>query len=219
MSVLSLNRTRIKFCGFKRAEDIDLAVSLGVDALGFVMWPNSQRSISVEQLALLSSRVPAFVTRVGLFVDQSAELIDQCLPYLDMLQFHGNETPQACQQYSLPWMKALRMRDGVDLAHEAQRYHQAQALLLDAYRPGTPGGTGETFDWSRIPANLAKPVILAGGLSGDNIYSAVRQVAPYAVDVSGGIEASDGFKDVDKMVAFVNQVALANAGVSSPSDI
>ncbi len=211
MSITPLARTRIKLCGFTRSEDIDRAVALGVDALGFVMWPKSARSVSVEQLAALSARVPAFVTRVGLFVDQPAELIEQCLPYLDMLQFHGNETPEECQRFARPWMKALRMRDEIDLVHEAQRYHQAQALLLDAYRPGTPGGTGETFDWSRIPANLAKPVILAGGLSAGNIADAVRQVAPYAVDVSGGIEASPGCKDADKMVSFVRHVVLADA--------
>ncbi|MBT2774668.1 phosphoribosylanthranilate isomerase [Halomonas sp. ISL-60] len=211
MSATELTRTRIKFCGFTRGEDIDRAVALGVDALGFVMWPKSSRSVRVEQLAALSARVPAFVTRVGLFVDQPAEFIEQCLPYLDMLQFHGNETPDECQRFALPWMKALRMRDEIDLGHEAQRYHQAQALLLDAYRPGTPGGTGETFDWSRIPANLAKPVILAGGLSADNIADAVRQVAPYAVDVSGGIEVSHGCKDADKMASFVRYVALADA--------
>lgn len=204
-------RTRIKFCGFTRPDDIDRAVALGVDALGFVMWPKSARSVDIEQLAALSARVPAFVTRVGLFVDQPAELIERCLPYLDMLQFHGNETPSACQQFPLPWMKALRMRDEIDLAHEAQRYHQAQALLLDAYRPGIPGGTGETFDWSRIPADLTKPVILAGGLTVDNIAEAVRQVAPYAVDVSGGIEASPGCKDAGKMASFVRHVALADA--------
>ncbi|MCH4813413.1 phosphoribosylanthranilate isomerase [Vreelandella neptunia] len=211
MSITPLARTRIKFCGFTRSEDIDRAVALGVDALGFVMWPKSARSVSVEQLAALAARVPAFVTRVGLFVDQPAELVEQCLPYLDMLQFHGNETPEECQRFARPWMKALRMRDEIDLLHEAQRYHQAQALLLDAYRPGTPGGTGETFDWSRIPANLAKPVILAGGLSAGNIADAVRQVAPYAVDVSGGIEASPGCKDADKMVSFVRHVVLADA--------
>jgi len=210
MSTAPLTRTRIKFCGFTRGEDVDRAVALGVDALGFVMWPKSARSVSVEQLAALSARVPAFVTRVGLFVDQPEELIEQCLPYLDMLQFHGNETPDECQRFSLPWMKALRMRDEIDLAQEAERYHRAQALLLDAYRSGTPGGTGETFDWSRIPANLAKPVILAGGLSADNIADAVRQVAPYAVDVSGGIEAAHGCKDADKMASFVRHVALAD---------
>lgn len=210
MSADPLTRTRIKFCGFTRSDDIDSAVALGVDAVGFVMWPKSKRGVSVEQLAELSARVPAFVTRVGLFVDQSTELIEQCLPHLDLLQFHGDEMPEACQQYGVAWIKALRMRDEIDLAQQAERYHQAQALLLDAYRPGTPGGTGETFDWSRIPANLAKPVILAGGLTPDNIAEAVRQVMPYAVDVSGGIEAAYGCKDAAKMAAFVRHVALAD---------
>jgi len=211
VSTMPRLRTRIKFCGLTRSEDIDHAVALGVDALGFVMWPKSARSLDVEQLASLSARVPAFVTRVGLFVDQPDELIERCLPYLDMLQFHGSETPDACQRYSLPWMKALRMRDEIDLAHEAERYHGAQALLLDAYRPGVPGGTGETFDWSRIPANLAKPVILAGGLTTDNVATAVQRVAPYAVDVSGGVEACHGCKDATKMASFVRYVALADA--------
>lgn len=211
MSAMPLTRTRVKFCGITRSEDIDYAVSLGVDALGFVMWPKSARSVDIEQLASLSARVPAFVTRVGLFVDQPDELIVRCLPYLDMLQFHGNETPDDCQRFSLPWMKALRMRGEIDLAREAERYCRAQALLLDAYRPGAPGGTGETFDWSRIPANLAKPVILAGGLTAGNIADAVRQVTPYAVDVSGGIEASHGCKDAAKMASFVRNVALADA--------
>ena len=210
MKIPSSMRTRIKFCGLTRREDIEQAVRLGVDALGFVIWPKSARSITVEQLAVLSTDVPAFVTRVGLFVDQPAELIEQCLPYLDLIQFHGNETPAFCAQFGRPWIKALRMHESVDLDKAAADYHQAQALLLDAYRPGIPGGTGETFDWARIPAELAKPVILAGGLTVDNIASAVQQVAPYAVDVSGGIELTHGCKDVDKMASFVSQVVLAD---------
>ncbi|WP_018917257.1 phosphoribosylanthranilate isomerase [Vreelandella zhanjiangensis] len=211
MKILSPMRTRIKFCGLTRREDIEQAVRLGVDALGFVMWPKSARSITVEQLAVLSADVPAFVTRVGLFVDQPVELIEQCLPYLDLIQFHGNESPEFCAQFGRPWIKALRMHESVDLEKAAADYHQAQALLLDAYRPGIPGGTGETFDWARIPAELAKPVILAGGLTVENIALAVQQVAPYAVDVSGGIELTHGCKDVDKMASFVSQVAFADA--------
>lgn len=210
MKTPSPMRTRIKFCGLTRREDIEQAVRLGVDALGFVIWPKSARSITVEQLAVLSTDVPAFVTRVGLFVDQPAELIEQCLPYLDLIQFHGNETPAFCAQFGRPWIKALRMHESIDLDKAADDYHQAQALLLDAYRPGIPGGTGETFDWARIPAELAKPVILAGGLTVDNIASAVQRVAPYAVDVSGGIELTHGCKDVDKMASFVSQVTLAD---------
>ncbi|PRY63934.1 phosphoribosylanthranilate isomerase [Vreelandella songnenensis] len=204
-------RTRIKFCGFTRADDIARAVSLGADALGFVMWPASKRGITPDQLAALTESVPAFVTRVGLFVDQPAELIKACLPYLDVIQFHGDESAAFCTQFDRPWIKALRMRDGIDLHQAAAQYARAQALLLDAYRPGTPGGTGEVFDWSRIPADLAKPVILAGGLTPDNIAAAVVQVTPYAVDVSGGIESTPGSKDAEKMAMFVNQLALADA--------
>ncbi|WP_085919385.1 phosphoribosylanthranilate isomerase [Halomonas sp. CSM-2] len=206
-----MQRTRIKFCGFTRQADIDTAVALGVDALGFVMWPKSSRSVDIEQLAGLAAKVPAFVSRVGLFVDPSAEWVEACLPNLDLLQFHGDETPEFCAGFDRPWIKALRMRDTIDLAFEAERYAQSQALLLDAYRPGKPGGTGESFDWSRIPATLAKPVILAGGLTPENVTQAVRQVRPYAVDVSGGIEASRGCKDASRMASFVRQVALADA--------
>jgi len=207
---LSVTRTRIKFCGLTRPADIDRAVALGVDALGFVMWPQSRRSVTPETLATLAAQVPAFVTRVGLFVDQSAEFIEQCLPHLDLIQFHGEESAAFCEQFGRPWIKALRMRDGLDLHDAATIYGGAQALLLDAYRPGVPGGTGETFDWSRIPATLAKPVILAGGLTADNIAMAVNDVAPYAVDVSGGIEASPGVKEADSMAAFVRHVAQAD---------
>ncbi|WP_404377529.1 phosphoribosylanthranilate isomerase [Vreelandella aquamarina] len=203
-------RTRIKFCGLTRPEDITQAVALGVDALGFVMWPKSSRSITPGALQVLAAQVPAFVTRVGLFVNQPAELIEQCLPHLDLIQFHGDESPAFCQQFDRPWIKALRMRDDLDLHKAAQQYAAAQALLLDAYRPGLPGGTGETFDWSRIPATLEKPVILAGGLTASNIAAAVDQVAPYAVDVSGGIEASPGIKEAGLMAAFVRHVAQAD---------
>ncbi|WP_311065518.1 phosphoribosylanthranilate isomerase [Halomonas sp. DWK9] len=204
-------RTRIKFCGLTRPDDIAQAVALGVDALGFVMWPKSSRSITPEALQVLAAQVPAFVTRVGLFVNQPAELIEQCLPHLDLIQFHGDESAAFCQQFGRPWIKALRMRDDLDLHQAASEYAVAQALLLDAYRPGVPGGTGETFDWSRIPASFEKPVILAGGLTADNIAAAVAQVAPYAVDVSGGIEASPGVKDASLMTAFVRHVAQANS--------
>lgn len=205
-----MSRTRIKFCGFTRSQDVEHAAMLGADALGFVMWPNSARGISLDTLKVLSARVPAFATRVGLFVNQPAELIEQCLPYLDLIQFHGDETADFCQQFDRPWIKALRMRDAINLHHAAAEYAQAQALLLDAYRPGIPGGTGETFDWSRIPADLEKPVILAGGLTVENVTTAVRQVRPYAVDVSGGIEVSPGVKSAELIASFVKNVSLAN---------
>ncbi|MFW3614420.1 phosphoribosylanthranilate isomerase [Billgrantia antri] len=203
-------RTRIKFCGMTREQDVADAVAAGADALGFVLWPGSKRCVGEERLAALAAQVPAFVTRVGLFVDQDAELIARCAEHLDLLQFHGDETPAFCSGFGRPWIKALRMREDLDLHAAAAAYEGAQALLLDAYRPGVPGGTGETFDWSRIPANLAKPVILAGGLSADNVADAIERVRPFAVDVSGGVEAEPGCKDPRLLSAFAAVVAEAD---------
>lgn len=201
-----MRRTRIKYCGFTRVADVRKAVALGIDALGFVMWPGSRRGLGLEALQTLTRDVPAFVSRVGLFVDPSASDVEAALPYLDLLQFHGEETPEYCEAFGRPWIKALRMQADLDLEREADRYQNAKALLLDAYRPGVPGGTGETFDWSRIPASLSKPVILAGGLSSGNVQDAIRQVAPFAVDVSGGIEQAAGIKDSARMEKFARSV-------------
>ncbi|GHA92783.1 phosphoribosylanthranilate isomerase [Modicisalibacter luteus] len=209
MTPTSSFRTRVKICGLTRAEDIDAAVSAGADALGFVMWPGSPRVLDLERLAALSARVPAFVTRVGLFVDQDPAFVRACEAHLDVVQFHGDETPAECGRATRPWVKALRMRGDIDLEAAASDYAGAKGLLLDAYKPGVPGGTGETFDWSRIPASLTKPVILAGGLDASNVGEAIRTVRPFAVDVSGGIEQAKGIKDPDKIHAFVRQVFLA----------
>ncbi|WP_444984225.1 phosphoribosylanthranilate isomerase [Halomonas mongoliensis] len=198
-----MQRTRVKLCGLTRPEDVDAAVAAGADALGFVLWPGSRRAVDEALLAELAERVPAFVTRVGLFVDQDPALIERCATHLDLLQFHGEEPPALCDGFRRPWIKALRMRDDLDLSAAAEAYRGARALLLDAYRPGVPGGTGETFDWSRIPAGLAKPVILAGGLNADNVAEAIATVAPFAVDVSGGVEAAPGIKDAERMAAFM----------------
>ncbi|MCW4151122.1 phosphoribosylanthranilate isomerase [Halomonas sp. 18H] len=203
-------RTRVKFCGLTRPGDVDAAVAAGADAIGFVLWPGSKRAISLDRLAALSDRVPAFVTRVGLFVDASAEEVEAAAAHLDLLQFHGDESPAACAASAMPWIKALRMRDNLDLEAAASTYVDAGALLLDAYRPGVPGGTGETFDWSRIPATLTKPVILAGGLSTFNVADAIDRVHPFAVDVSGGIETAPGIKDADGMTAFMRAVRRAD---------
>ncbi len=203
-------RTRIKFCGLTREQDVADAVAAGADALGFVLWPGSRRHVDEDRLAVLAARVPAFVTRVGLFVDASPELILRASQHLDLLQFHGEETPAFCAGFERPWIKALRMRDELDLHDAAEAYAGAQALLLDAYRPGVPGGTGETFDWSRIPASLEKPVILAGGLTADNVAGAIEQVCPFAVDVSGGVETEPGCKDARLLSAFAAAVAQAD---------
>ncbi|MGM0983492.1 MAG: phosphoribosylanthranilate isomerase [Pseudomonadota bacterium] len=203
-------RTRVKFCGLTRPQDVDAAVAAGADALGFVLWPGSKRAIDEPRLAELCARVPAFVTRVGLFVDADPALVARCADHLDLLQFHGDESPDTCLAAGRPWIKALRMRDGLDLHAAAEAYGGGQALLLDAYRSGVPGGTGETFDWSRIPACLAKPVILAGGLMPDNVAEAITAVSPFAVDVSGGIEVSPGVKDSARMAAFLRAVRRAD---------
>lgn len=209
MTSHAMQRTRVKICGLTRVEDVDAAVAAGADALGFVMWPGSPRAIDLNRLAHLAARVPAFVARVGLFVDQDPEFVRQCEAHLDLIQFHGDESPATCAMATRPWYKALRMRDDVDLIAAARDYGEARALLLDAYRPDMPGGTGETFDWSRIPANLAKPVILAGGLDATNVGEAIRTVRPFAVDVSGGVERAKGIKDHDEIQAFIRQAFLA----------
>ena len=207
---MQLTRTRIKICGLTREQDIADAVAAGADALGFVLWPGSRRHVDEDRLAALAARVPAFVTRVGLFVDQSPDVIQRASRHLDLLQFHGDETPAFCAAFERPWIKALRMRDDLDLHAAAEAYAGAQALLLDAYRPGMPGGTGETFDWSRIPASLKKPVILAGGLTPDNIADAIERVRPFAVDVSGGVEVEPGCKSPGLLAAFSQAAALAD---------
>ena len=207
----SVARTRIKYCGITQLSDALEAVRLGVDALGFVFYPPSPRNIEVEQAADIIRQLPAFVSCVGLFVDSSEEFIQQVLQStaIDTLQFHGNESVEQCQCYGKPYLKAVRMKPGVDLVAVAAEYSTAAALLLDSYEKGVPGGTGSSFDWARVPASLTKPVILAGGLSVDNVARAIQTVKPYAVDVSGGIEQSKGIKDAVKMAAFINEVKQA----------
>ena len=181
------------------------AAELGADAIGLVFYPPSPRCVSVEQAADIVRALPPFVTTVGLFVNAESETIGEVVEKVgvDLIQFHGNECPEYCAQHGRPWIRALRMKDGIDLAEAAEEFSAARGLLLDAYRAGTPGGTGETFDWSRIPAALSGRIVLAGGLNADNVTSAVRQVSPYAVDVSGGVEAAPGIKDPDKIARFM----------------
>jgi phosphoribosylanthranilate isomerase len=205
-------RTRVKICGITNRQDALDAVRCGADAIGLVFYPPSPRSVTVEQAAAAIEGLPPFVTVVGLFVDASREAIAGVLTKvrLDLLQFHGNESPGDCSGHGPPYIKALRVRDGLDLMTERARYAEASALLLDAYRPGTPGGTGQVFDWSLIPPALRGEVILAGGLTPDNVTDAVRQVRPYAVDVSGGVEREKGRKDAGKIAAFMRGVALGS---------
>ena len=200
--------TRIKICGITREQDLLAAVAAGADALGFVFYVKSPRNIDAQRAADLLAALPPFVTSVGLFVDPTAEWVREVLAQapLDVLQFHGDETPEFCAQFARPYLKAIRVRPGVDLVECASRYAAAQGLLLDAYVDGVQGGTGESFDWALIPRELSLPVILSGGLQPANVALAVRAVRPYAVDVSSGVEASKGIKDAAKVAAFIKEV-------------
>ena len=197
--------TRVKFCGFTQEDDVAQAVTLGVDALGFVFYEPSSRYVTPEHAVNLTRSVPAFVTRVGLFVNEQAESIKRIFETarLNLIQYHGDETPEFCDTLGLPYIKAFRVQQGMDLRAEMDRYPNASGFLLDAYVKGQPGGTGERFDWGLIPQSDV-PIILAGGLTPDNAKDAIEQVAPWALDVSGGIETKPGRKDPDKMARFMN---------------
>lgn len=201
-------RTRVKICGITRDTDALAAVRWGVDAIGLVFYPPSPRAVDVQRARSVVRHLPPFVSVVGLFVDAEPEEIHRVLKDvpIDVLQFHGEEPPTACSDYGRPYIKAIRMREGVDLNRAMETYQTASGLLLDTYQKGKRGGTGDAFDWSRIPAALAERVVLAGGLNPDNIETAVRRVRPYAVDVSGGVERERGVKDPEKMAAFMRGV-------------
>jgi phosphoribosylanthranilate isomerase len=201
-------RTRIKICGITRPEDAQRAALLGADAIGLVFYPPSPRAVTPDLARAIVADLPPFVCVVGLFVDMPVKDIQGILAEvcIDLLQFHGDELPEDCRRLGKPYIKAIRMRLGVDLAEYARRYEDCLGLLLDAYDEGSAGGTGQTFDWSRVSGGLKKPIILAGGLTPDNVASAIEQVRPYAVDVSSGVEAAKGIKDAAKMAAFIERV-------------
>jgi len=204
-------RTRIKICGITRPEDGLAVAEAGGDAVGLVFYEPSPRNVTIEQAQAVVAALPPFVTVVGLFVnatdDEIREVLDE-VP-LGLLQFHGDEPAGLCGGYGLPYIKALRMAPGLDVAATAALYRDAQGILLDAYQPGVAGGTGEVFDWQAVPEGLKKPIILAGGLTPDNVGEGITQVHPYAVDVSGGVEAAKGIKDINKISAFVDAVRSA----------
>jgi phosphoribosylanthranilate isomerase len=203
-----MRRTRVKICGLTRESDLRAAAALGVDAVGFVFFSQSPRTVETARAHALITRLPPFVTSVGLFVDADPAYVRTVLANvaLDLLQFHGDEPPAYCSGFGRPWIKAIRMRPEVDLAALAARYRGAAGLLLDTYDPNAAGGTGRRFDWERIPAAFGERIILAGGLNPDNIADAVRRVKPYAVDVSGGVESEKGIKDPAKMASFMKGV-------------
>ncbi|MDZ7922562.1 MAG: phosphoribosylanthranilate isomerase [Marinagarivorans sp.] len=203
---------RVKICGITSVNDAQHAVAAGADALGLVFYPPSPRYVeSLELAADIARAAGPFVTVVGLFVDPAPEYLNRVLAAvpLDILQFHGNESPEFCSASGRPYLKALRMKPSVDIAALANSYTDARGILLDAYRKGVPGGTGETFDWAAIPHNINAPLVLAGGLTPSNIAKACAQVGPYGVDVSGGVEATHGIKDPALVSDFITQAKQA----------
>lgn len=205
---------RVKICGITRVEDALSAAQAGADAIGLVFYSRSPRFVTRKVAAEICAALPPFVTTVGLFVNAGRAEIAEILEAvpLDLLQFHGDESPAQCEGHGRNWIKAVRMKDDVDLYACARQYHRAVGLLVDSYVPGVPGGTGETFNWGRLPDDLSLPLVLAGGLHAGNVAEAVTQVRPWAVDVSGGVELDTlqgrqgGIKDAAKIRAFINSV-------------
>ena len=209
---LPLARTRIKICGLTRAEDVDAAVAAGADAIGLVFYPRSARHVSLALACSLARRLPPFVTPVGLFVNASSDEVRQAceqIPNL-LLQFHGDETPTQCEAAGRPYLRAARMDHGFDLLNFARSYTSAQAILLDAHVEGYGGG-GKVFDWSLIPSDVPRPVVLSGGLNPANVTDGVLRVRPWAVDVSSGVESAKGIKDAVLMRQFCEAVRDADA--------
>ena len=204
-------RTQVKICGITRIEDGISAVRMGADAIGLVFYPPSPRAVDRKRAAEIATAMPPFTKVVGLFVNAARETIRTTLETvrLDLIQFHGDETPRDCEQFQVPYVKALAMRPGVDALAEGARFGTASGLLLDAWHRQLRGGSGVSFDWSLVPADLGLPIILAGGLDVTNVAQAIQEVRPFAVDVSGGVEASKGIKDEVKMAAFLEEVSGA----------
>ena len=200
-------RTRIKICGITRLEDAKASVHAGCDALGFVFYKESPRYIALDAFKVIVKELPPFVTKAGLFVNDDPAEIEEAIQsgLVNVLQFHGDETPDFCRQFNFPYIKAVAVSSSVDLIQYAKDFHDAEALLLDAYHEHLKGGTGQTFDWNLIPQSLSKPIVLAGGLNVDNVKEAIKKVKPYAVDVSGGVEESKGIKNSLKIQAFIKE--------------
>ena len=200
-----MNAIRVKICGITSVADARAAVAAGADAIGLVFYAPSPRAVSIDQAKAIAASVGPFVTVVGLFVDADASFINDVLTKvsLHVLQFHGNEPREFCEQFHRPYMKAVRMKPELNVAQEIDKYLSASAILLDAYRPGVPGGTGETFDWERVPNESVRPIVLAGGLTTENIMSAIQSTQVYGVDVSGGVESAPGQKDPRKVAQFI----------------
>ena len=204
--------TAVKICGITRPEDALAAARAGAHAIGVVFYAPSPRYVAPARAADILRALPPFITTVALFVDAAADEVRSVLAEAPaaLIQFHGSETPAFCRQFQRPYVKAVRMKEGVDLLQYAREYHDAKALLLDNYVEGLHGGSGAAFDWSLIPRGLPLPVILSGGLTPENVMDAVRRVRPSAVDVSSGVESAKGVKDAARIAAFIKGVRNAD---------
>jgi phosphoribosylanthranilate isomerase len=209
-----MQRTRVKICGITRTEDAAAAVRYGADALGLVFYPDSPRYVAVEQARVITDTVAPLVTIVGLFVNPAPADVRAVLDTvpLGLLQFHGSETNDACRQFGVPFIKSIAVRGDVDVLLVMQDYPDASGFILDAWQPRIHGGGGETFDWDRVPDKPSAPVILAGGLTHENVSLAIRATRPYAVDVSSGVESSKGIKSAEKIAAFMKGVESSETG-------
>jgi phosphoribosylanthranilate isomerase len=203
-----MRRTRIKICGITRVEDGVMAAQLGVDAIGLVFYPHSSRVVDLATAAQIVRALPPFVTTVGLFVDAQTAQIEATLRQVSLaiLQFHGNENPNYCASFGVPFIKAVPMGTAADLADYGCRFQQAAGLLLDSHGGDKTGGSGQCFDWRKIPKNMTKPIVLAGGLDPYNVTEAIQRVQPFAVDVSSGVESAKGVKDSRLMQLFIESV-------------
>jgi phosphoribosylanthranilate isomerase len=202
----------VKICGITRIEDALAAAHAGAQALGFIFHPPSPRHVDIARVQSIVAALPPFITTVGVFVDPERAFVESALRRvrLGMLQFHGDEDPRFCGGFGVPFLKAVRVRRDFDLLQYATIFRSAQGLLLDTYVSGAHGGTGQSFDWSLIPPALPLPVVLSGGLNADNVATAIRQVRPWAVDVSSGVESDKGIKDAAKITAFMRGVRDAD---------
>ncbi len=201
-------RTRVKICGITRVEDAQAASAAGADAIGLVFYRPSPRNVTLERARSIATQTPPFIATVAVFVNPSREEVEQVIREcgVTLLQFHGEESPEFCAAFSRPYIKAARIRPGLDLIKYLAPYASARAWMLDAFHGDLWGGTGGTFDWSLVPESMTRPIILSGGLTAENVADAIRRVRPYAVDVSSGVEASKGIKDAAKIAAFIGAV-------------
>jgi phosphoribosylanthranilate isomerase len=204
-------RTRVKICGITRASDVQAAAEAGADALGLVFYPPSPRFLALEQARALRRAVPPLVSAIALFVNPSVEEVERVLARVqpDVLQFHGEETPEFCARFGVPYIKACRVRQGVDLLEYWRPFSGASGWLADAYVEGY-GGAGASFDWTLVPAKLDRPLIVSGGLRRDNVRQVIRALRPWAVDVSSGVESAKGIKDAARIAAFIEEVRNAD---------